>query len=183
MRLSLRVKLFLALLVSSLISHGVAGWLVLSRVNAGADAEAREQAQSSAVLARTMIAHGGHSFLQAAEVLAVAPGTADTIAGPARVVVMPSTPPGEYSITTFFVSDLRGRVVAGFEGGKPIDNRSPSLHGLQEALSGKPNWGVEQVEGGLALLGFAPVVSDGRTIGAVGVGGPLDRTFVNWAKM
>jgi signal transduction histidine kinase len=183
-RRSLRFKLFLALLLGSLTTHGAAGWAVLNRIEAGSQAEMLAQSRATAILTRELIDRRGRSLADQAQLLAMAPDVGDALSrgDRASLASLALEFPRRLDVTAVVFADPGGQTLAGFPAraspGEPLD----PPEGLKRALTGMVNWSIERETAGLVLLGFAPVVRDGRPVGAIGLGDALDQRFVDRAK-
>lgn len=177
MRVSLRMKIQIAILAAVIVSDGVATWVVHDRLLAGTQREAARQAQAQAAQVHalygehvaTLAAEGEAISLYPAVIAAIGDGNVAPLAQwSAQVAALQGR-----SVT---VTDATGRVIArGHAPNRSGDNLAPLLEGLRLALAGQEVAGSESGdELGLAVRSYIPVRRNGMVVGAVMLIDPLD---------
>jgi signal transduction histidine kinase len=184
MRLSLRVRLFLALFAVVVATVALAGWAVNERIKAGARREADAQARAQTDQARALYAERAGTLLAEGEAVSLYPAVIAALAGENAAPLLQWS--GEVTAlqgTRVTVVNAAGRVIArGHAPEMAGDDLAAKLEGLRLALTGRKVSGVEAGdEIGLAVRGYAPVRRDFRTgavIGAVMIADPLDERLL-----
>lgn len=182
---SLRFRLFVALFASVVLVNGLAAWSILTRIEQSFDAQMREQALTMGKLTQALYDQRGGALLDMANLIARRPDVQQAIAKDDQAQLaeisrpLDSAMPG--ATVAFFdpsgnalYRDWAPDVFGGYDG---------TMIGLRRALQGQPNNSIENAGTlGLALHGFAPVIVDGRVIGAVGVNERFDQELIDRTK-
>src|SRR5439155_731904 len=171
---SLRYKLFLALLLTTLLSYSAASWAVYDRIEAGSRAQMLAQARATGKLAEALYEQRGATLETAAKTVAL---SNDVILAAFVTMTSPKEQgklvealvPLEHqlNVTSITITNMDGDVVV--RSSEPPnwgDNISNRFAGVRAALAGTPNWGAEVEEtSGLVLRGSHPMLLGLHQIG------------------
>jgi signal transduction histidine kinase len=175
MRLSLRTKIMAAILVTVVATDALAAWAVNDRIQAGARREADRVAGAQAAQLQAVYQERAATLAAESEAVSLYPAVIAALADNNRAPLLAwSGQVAQRQQTNVTVVNADGAVIArGHDPNRAGD--TPALAGLKLALGGQIASGTENGdELGLAVRGYAPVVRDGKTLGAVMIADRLD---------
>jgi signal transduction histidine kinase len=168
---SLRYKLFLALLVTTLLPYSAASWAVYDRIEAGARDQMLTQAQSTGKLAEALYEQRGLALESAAKTVALSNEVILATFYKDLSKLVDALVPLEtrLAVTNITVTDRYGDVL--MRSNDPQnwgDNISNRMAAVRTALEGRASWGSEvDNPGGLVLRGAHPIHYGFLLIGTV----------------
>lgn len=183
MRISLRYRLFLALLLCALLTHAAAGMAILNRIEAGSRSEMLTQARASGRAVQALYQQRARDLQDTAQAIAVAPPVAEAYdsGGLAQLDGWLRLLPGRLDLSWLAATDAEGRPLLRTDDSLPT--RPAPWAGIAPALNGLT---AVSTEGDLrtepALIGFAPVERNGRVVGVIVAAERLDLQFIQRLK-
>jgi two-component system, OmpR family, sensor histidine kinase VicK len=180
MRLSLRLKILVAILSAVVVTDVLAAWAINRRIEAGADREADAQARAQAAQARALYTERAATLTAEGEAVSLYPAVITAIdGGNAQPLLTWASRVSAKQGARVTVVGKDGRVVArGHDPDNRGDDLASKLEGVRLALDGKLTSGAEDGdELGFALRGYAPVRqngTEGPVVGAVMIADPFD---------
>jgi signal transduction histidine kinase len=158
---SLRYKLFLALLLTTLLSYSAASWAVYDRIEAGSRAQMLAQARATGKLAEALYEQRGATLESAAKTVALSNEviTATFYKDQGKLVEALVPLERQLNVSNITITNMDGDVIV--RSNDPPnwgDNISNRFTGVRAALVGTPSWGAEVEEtSGLILRGSHPI--------------------------